>query len=144
MSPMESSYPIHDLFVRKLEYMEEGRRLRLPILRYDDHLLRRFGIVEMVQLKPVQPEEMRMRAVADELWALLEGKALFIWRDLRSTSPTFGVECRLTAEESLLVLVPFGVAFAVQALEKPARLLRLSTHADGMHEGDRSVSWEVG
>jgi hypothetical protein len=139
---MDTSLPIHDLYIRKLEVIEEKTGTRLPILRYDDHLLRRFAYAEMLYLQPVHPDSMRVRAIADEIWALINGKVRFAWHDLRSTSPTQNQKFQFICAEPTLVLVPFGVAFGVEVLDKPAILLRLASHMEGEHSDDRSISWE--
>lgn len=141
---MVTSLPIHDLFIQKLETNEDSGRTRLPILRHDDHLLRRFGFAEMIRLEPIPPDSMQIRAVADEIWALIEGKCRFVWKDLRQTSPTQGQAFEIIATEPTLVLAPFGVAFGVEAYDHQALLIRLATHADGVHEEDRAIPWETG
>ena len=140
---MDSSIPIHDLFIKKLKTIEENGRTRLPVLGYDDHLLRRFGYVETLRIEPMPVDSLQVRAVADEIWTLMEGKVRFLWKDLRSTSPTQGMSFEIIASEPTLVLAPFGVAFGVEALEHQALLIRLATHADGVHEKDRTVPWEA-
>jgi hypothetical protein len=140
---MNSPLPIHDLFIQKLETIEEDGRSRLPVLSYDDHLLRRFGYVEMVHIDAMSPKEMQVRAMADEIWALIEGRVRFVWKDLRKTSPTQEETFELIAAEPTLVLAPFGVAFGVEALNDQALLIRLATHVDGTQEEDRKVPWEA-
>jgi hypothetical protein len=140
---MDSSIPIHDLFIKKLKTIEENGRTRLPVLGYDDHLLRRFGYVETLRIEPMPVDSLQVRAVADEIWTLMEGKVRFLWKDLRSTSPTQGMSFEIIASEPTLVLAPFGVAFGVEALEHQALLIRLATHTDGVHEKDRTVPWEA-
>jgi len=139
---MDTSLPIHDLYIRKLEAVEEKAGTRLPILRYDDHLLRRFAYAETLHLLPVCPDSMRVREIADEIWALINGKVRFAWHDLRSTSPTKDQKFHTICDVPTLVLVPFGVAFGVEALDKPALLLRLASHMEGEHSGDQSIPWE--
>ncbi len=122
------SYSIHDLFIRPLHAEQEPEGSRLEVLRYSDHLLRRFGLAEVVFLKSAQVRPARLRIKADEVWALLEGKVDFSWHDQRSSSPTRGAKYRLSCDEPTLVLAPFGVAFQVRAVDGPAQLLRLATH----------------
>ena len=139
---MNNQFPIHDLFVRKLEVHDEGRGIRIPLLSFNDHLLRRFGFVESVHLEPGHLRKMQVRAVADETWALIEGKVRFGWIDLRPSSPTNGQKYNLISDTPILVLAPFGVAFGVEALEKPALLLRLASHTEGVHGDDYNIPWE--
>ncbi len=130
--------PIHDLVVLRLTFEERPSGRHLPLLRWSDHLLRRFALAEAVRIAPGDGEPpLRLRAVADEVWALVEGQVEFVWQDKRPASPTHGARHRLVCREPTAVLAPFGVAFGVRALEAPALLLRLASHEDGEHEGDR-------
>ena len=120
--------PIHDLFVRTLHVEQGSNGAKLEVLRYSDHLLRRFGFAEVVFLKSDQVRPAVSRKIADEVWALIEGSVQFTWRDLRPSSPTHQETYMLECNEPTLVLVPFGVAFEVRAVDGPSQLLRLSTH----------------
>ncbi|MFV1859660.1 MAG: hypothetical protein ACC647_09970 [Anaerolineales bacterium] len=125
------SYPIHDLYIRPLDMMQDPEGSRLEVLRYSDHLLRRFGLAEVVFVKTGQVRPATLREVADEVWALVEGSVRFSWKDLRSSSPTRGATYELNCDQPTLVLAPFGVEFEVRAVDGPAHLLRLATHASG-------------
>jgi dTDP-4-dehydrorhamnose 3,5-epimerase-like enzyme len=85
---------------------------------------------------------LRLRVVADEAWALVEGKVEFVWWDLRAGSPTKNGTHRLLASEPTLVMTPFGVAFGVRVLETSSLLVRATTHDEGEHAGDRILRWE--
>jgi hypothetical protein len=122
-------FPIHDLFVKPLLREATPAGWRLPVLRYADHLLRRFGLAEELELEPGQSLGPQLRLVADEVWALVEGRAEFTWEDRRPGSPTQGSQHSLRCEQPTLVLAPFGVTFGCRALEGPARLIRLASHA---------------
>ncbi len=122
------SYPIHDLFIRSLHIDQDSNGATLEVLRYSDHLLRRFGFAEIVFLESDQVRPVGLRSVADEAWALVEGSVQFRWRDLRSSSPTREATYQLDCDRPTLVLVPFGVEFEVRAVGGPTQLLRLSTH----------------
>lgn len=122
------SYPIHDLFIRSLHIERDSNGATLNVLRYSDHLLRRFGFAEVVFLESDQVRPAELRDVADEVWALVEGSAQFRWLDRRSSSPTRDATYQLDCDQPTLVLVPFGVEFTVEAVGRPAQLLRLSTH----------------
>ena len=122
------SYPIHDLLIRSLHVEQDSNGASLEVLRYSDHLLRRFGFAEVVFLESEQSRPVLLRKVADEAWALVEGGVQFRWLDLRSSSPTRDATYQLDCDQPTLVLVPFGVEFTVQAVGGPAQLLRLSTH----------------
>ena len=140
---MTNQFPIHDLFIRKLDIIEGDGEVRIPILSFNDHLLRRFGFAESVQLEPGPRSTMKIREVADEIWALIYGKVRYVWHDLRSTSPTRQQKFTMICEEPTQVLVPFGVAFGVEALEEPALLLRLASHTEGECHDDRTIPWEM-
>ena len=122
------SYPIHDLYTRPLRRKQDSEGSKLLVLRYSDHLLRRFGLAEVVFLESGQVRHSSLREVADEVWALVEGNVRFSWVDQRSSSPTSGAIYDLDCDRPTLVLVPFGVRFEVRAVDGPAQLLRLATH----------------
>jgi dTDP-4-dehydrorhamnose 3,5-epimerase-like enzyme len=122
------SYPIHDLIIRSLHIERDSNGATLEVLRYSDHLLRRFGFAEVVFLESDQIRPAVVRKVADEVWALVEGSVQFKWLDLRTSSPTRDTTYQSDCDQPTLILVPFGVEFTVQAVGRPAQLLRLSTH----------------
>ncbi|NIM92282.1 MAG: hypothetical protein GTO18_01005 [Anaerolineales bacterium] len=136
-------FPIHDLFVKALEKHDAGDLTRLPVLSFDDHILRQFGFVEAIWLSPNFMTDMVLREIADEVWALITGQVTFTWHDLRSTSPTFGSSFQLTCEEPTLVLVPFGVEFSQRTNSEPAFLLRFSTHPENDSEYPQSKNRSV-
>jgi dTDP-4-dehydrorhamnose 3,5-epimerase-like enzyme len=139
---LSQELPIHDLFIRSIPITENRCERRWLALQESDHLLRRFALAEVVRADPDRQEGMRLRSVADEVWALIEGRVEFRWHDLRPGSPTQGSQHRLVCSDPTLVLAPFGVAFGFLPLDGPALLLRLATHVDGLHEGDRDLEWE--
>lgn len=139
---MSESPPIHDLFIRHVPSAGGRAEARWKALRDEDHLLRRFGMVEVLRVEPDLEPYLRVRSSADEVWLLIEGRGEFRWRDLRSDSPTHGVEHKLICDKPTQVLAPFGVAFGFRPLDGPALLLRISTHDDGLHEGDQRLPWE--
>jgi hypothetical protein len=141
---MSESLPIPDLFIRPLHPDLSEGHTRMTALRDDDHLLRRFGLAEVVRLCPTQELHLRLRSVADEVWALIEGAAEFHWQDRRPDSHAHGASHLLRAQQPHLVLAPAGVAFGVRALDQPALLLRLATHADNdpSSADDRTVPME--
>jgi len=141
---LTETQPIHDLFIRELTSEETDGLTKFHVLRADDHLLRRFGQVQVFRKSPGRSETLCLREVADEVWALIEGKVEFAWHDLRQGSPSQDHWHHLRAEKPTLVLAPFGVAFGCRALEDPALLIRLSTHVEGEHSGDREIPWEFG
>lgn len=111
---------------------------RLILLKDEDHLLRRFGQAEVRQVSEQDGEFFTIRAVADEIWALLDGSAKVILIDKRSKSPTEdqALKLRFDEEERNGVLIPSGVAYTIFS-DEAARLMRICTHADGTHDEDQ-------
>jgi hypothetical protein len=140
---MPEVFPIHDLYIKPILLIEEPGSTRWPTLSDSDHILRRFGLAEVVRVQPELPPKVHVREIADEVWILIEGRCEFYWHDLRENSPTYDKRYRLICDHPTLVLVPFGVAFAHRALDGAAIFLRLATHADGEHEGDRQFPLEI-
>jgi dTDP-4-dehydrorhamnose 3,5-epimerase len=118
----------------------EIRQSRMILVKDEDHLLRRFGQVEVRQVSQSDSADFTLRAVADEIWVLVEGSAEIALVDRRAKSPTEdqALKLRLGGEESQGVLIPSGVAYAVYANDA-AQFVRLCTHADGSHDGDQAL-----
>lgn len=116
---------------------------RLILLKDEDHLLRRFGQAEVRQVSEQDGEFFTIRAIADEIWALLDGNANVILIDKRAKSPTEDQALKLRFDEEKLkgVLIPAGVAYAIFA-DEAARLMRICTHADGTHDEDQILAAE--
>ena len=102
---MPTNYPIHDLYIRELEYREINDLTRLPLLHFEDHLLREFGYSEFVRVRAGTAVNSDVRQVADEVWALIEGTVTFSWKDTRENSPTFNSEHQITSNTPMLMLV---------------------------------------
>jgi dTDP-4-dehydrorhamnose 3,5-epimerase-like enzyme len=139
---MPEIYPIHDLHIQSFEAITEPNATRWPALFDSNHILRRFGLAEVVRALPGQNSLLRLREIADEVWALIDGHVEFVWHDRRRDSPTFNNWHHLVCDQPTRVLVPFGVAFGCRALNNSATLLRLATHADGVHDNDQEFPWE--
>jgi dTDP-4-dehydrorhamnose 3,5-epimerase-like enzyme len=139
---MSHAFEIHDLYARTLTPKSSDRGETWALLRFEDHLLRRFGLAELVRSSLDRPTDLRVRPVADEIWILIDGKAEFAWHDLRPGSPTMNHKDRLVCDEPTLVLVPFGVAFGYRAIGGVASLLRLATHAEADVEDVGVVPWK--
>jgi dTDP-4-dehydrorhamnose 3,5-epimerase len=131
--------PIHDLVIRPIATTDDHHTQRWIALRETDHILRRFGQADVVRISPGAPSNLLVRHRADEVWVLIDGSVAFLWRDMREDSPTFERSHQTTCHEPTQVLVPFGVAFGIRAIKKPALLIRVSTHVDGSHEDDRVI-----
>jgi dTDP-4-dehydrorhamnose 3,5-epimerase len=140
---MSVEFSIHDLYMRRLTLRSDKHAESLPLLRFEDHLLRRFGMAELIRPDSAAPGEMHVRSLADEIWILLEGQVEFAWRDLREGSPTVGSDDRLLCDEPTLVLAPFGVAFGYRPLSGPVTLLRFATHGEAEDEDIRVLPWEI-
>ncbi len=139
---MTETKSIHDLYIRDLTLEVTNGLTKFHVLRDEDHLLRRFGQVQVIRKSPGRHETLYLREVADEVWALIEGKVEFAWHDLRQDSPTKDHWHHLRTETPTLILAPFGVAFGCRAMDNPALLIRLGTHAENVHSGDREIPWE--
>lgn len=140
---MSEGFTIHDLYSRPVSLRTDEQGEHWTLLQFEDHLLRRFGLAELIRSDPEAPSELRMRPVADEIWILIEGQAELAWHDLRPGSPTFGRTDSLSCSEPTLVLVPFGVAFGYHPINGRATLVRLATHAETEGEDIRILPWET-
>ena len=112
------------------------------MLTFQDHLLRRFGELELVTKAKGDPQALHIRTRADEIWFLLDGSIHCLMRDLRPGSPSENIELELELSEPSRLLIPFGVAFGWQALSDSSLMLRLSTHAGEQPDDEREIPWE--
>lgn len=115
---------------------QEGK---LTIVREDDHLLRRFGQVDVLSLSSDQEIELK-RIKADEIWALFSGTAQLKIQDEREESPNFGsiVNLELNQNDPKAILIPFGTRCRFRA-KSQAIFLRVTTHQDGFDAGDQFI-----
>lgn len=130
-----ASLPISDMHVFPLK-REDGR---LALLGEADHLLRRFGQLEVVDLAAGTQTEYSLRAEADRFVFAIEGECRVQLVDLREVSPTRGARASLAlaAKDPHGLLVPFGAACSLQT-DAGCRLVTLSTHSQA-HPADRVV-----
>lgn len=133
---VSSKFLIADMFVFPLR-PESGH---LTLLRNSDHLLRRFGQLDLLDLSAGQQTEYIVRAEADRFLFPIAGEVSVTLVDLRQHSPSRGIQTTvsLNTKEPQGVLVPFGVACSL-ACAQAARLVQLSTHSES-HAGDRIVT----
>ena len=109
----------------------------LTALTEHNHLLRRFGQVDYIQLEG-QGEGLEIfRQEADEAWVMVEGHARLSLLDRRKDSPTLNVQniIDLSAEDPQALLVPFGVLCRVSTI-MGGKFIRITTHQDGETAGD--------
>lgn len=118
---------IHDLLLFPLE----AAGGRLALLSNQQHLLRRFGQLELLSLAAGEVHNAGLRAEADRFLFILDGQVDLQLEDRRAQSPSHGVAVNLTldAAQPQGLLLPFGLACRLQALGA-ARLLILSTHSE--------------
>lgn len=136
MAGVPSEFPIADMHVFALSRAGGG----LVLLREADHLLRRFGKLEVLDLAADTQTEFQLRAEADRFLFLIAGRALLHLLDLRAGSPSHGTHTTILLDEGQPrgVLVPFGVACGTHA-EVDCRLVTLSTHSE-VHAQDRAAT----
>ena len=75
---IRSEFKISDLVVKDLDWRDGI----LTVIKENDHLLRRFGEMDVVTIEPSRSLEV-FRQQADEVWALLSGQVLFHLEDQR-------------------------------------------------------------
>ncbi|MEX2142988.1 MAG: dTDP-4-dehydrorhamnose 3,5-epimerase family protein [Anaerolineales bacterium] len=129
-------HPIADMHVFPLN-REAGR---LTLLRNTDHLLRRFGQLDLLDLAAGEQTEFSLRAEADRFLFAIRGRVSAVLLDLRQVSPTHKAraEVVLDGDHPQGLLLPFGVACSLSATSA-ARLVQLSTHSEA-HPADRTLT----
>jgi hypothetical protein len=123
---MQSPNPISDVYLFDLG-QSEGR---LTLLSEHQHLLRRFGQLELVDIAPGQRIEAPAPAETDRFCFVLDGVVVAHLEDQRGQSPSQGasMDVALEASQPRGLLMPFGVGASIHS-EAGARLLMLSTYA---------------
>lgn len=98
-------------------------------IRESDHVLRRFGELEIFSLEKKFQGPFVIRYEADEIFAVLSGELELKMVDLRENSPTFNetMVVQINELDSEAYLIIFGVAFSIKS-NTGAKVLRLSTH----------------
>jgi hypothetical protein len=131
-----NKYPISDMHVFDLT-LTGGI---LTFLREKDHLLRRFGQLDLLDLSPNEKTDFTLRAEADRFFFPINGAVTVNMIDLRCESPTHGGRTNISFDSAKPqgLLVPFGVACSLE-VKAAARLIILSTHAES-HPEDRNPS----
>lgn len=133
---------IHDAIVQRLEWKPVSGLSTLPVLSFEDHLLRRFGLVEILAMKQGQDVEYPPRHHADEVWIMISGDMTFELEDLREDSPTFKVVQVGRYRQPVRVLIPFGVKNSIHA-KGASTVVRLATHGRAVAKFEpRSVDQE--
>lgn len=124
---------IHDLLLFPIEAADD----QLTLLSNQQHLLRRFGALQLLSLAAGQAHSLGLRGEADRFLFALDGQVDVQLHDQRPHSPSHGVTQSLTlaASQPQGLLLPFGVSASLQAAQ-PARLLLLSTHSEA-HPADQ-------
>jgi dTDP-4-dehydrorhamnose 3,5-epimerase-like enzyme len=111
----------------------------LTLLREQDHLLRRFGQLDIQELATGKTTAAALRAEADRFLFVIAGAVKVTLRDERNESPSKGtrVEIELNAADPQGLLVPFGVACQATA-QTDSRIVLMATHSEA-HAADRSL-----
>jgi hypothetical protein len=129
---------IQDVIIKDNEWQNDI----VQILNETEPFLRRFGQCDFVAIAPGESVEF-LRQKADEAWTVLYEKANFILEDTRPDSPSYQVRegIELYADTAQTILIPFGVSCTILTEEwHNSHLLRLTTHQDDTHPGDKTIS----
>ena len=130
---IRSEFEISDMVVMDLDWYKGS----LTVIKEGDHLLRRFGAVNVVRIEPEGSIQV-YRQQADEIWAVLSGYVSLHLQDQRQDSPSQGTEVDLGISQDTpqAVLIPLGV-LCKGSSTRGATLLRITTHQDGSQHGDQ-------
>ena len=138
---MDNAFPIHDLWIRHIVLDKDGAAGVWHVLDFDDHILLRLGALQVVHLPPGAETSVRAYETSDEVWALVGGRVLCVWKDLRADSPTHQNVHVEAVDHPTAMLAPFGVAFGVRAVEGEALLLRLMTSSEQELGAPQTIPW---
>jgi mannose-6-phosphate isomerase-like protein (cupin superfamily) len=141
---MPDEFPIHDLWIRPIRLDTSQAASVWHVLDFEDHILGRFGSLQIVRLPSGMETPFRVHDRSDEVWALVEGRARCAWQDLRPDSPTRDQIHRADFTQPTAMLAPFGVAFGVQAVDGPVLLVRLMTESEAQADEARTLDWPAG
>jgi dTDP-4-dehydrorhamnose 3,5-epimerase-like enzyme len=124
---MASQFSISDVVLLQLSKKGHG----LIVLKDSDHLLRRFGQIEILQLEAGSIAPTFLRNFSEEVWSVINGNAIFRLVDRRKASPSENKSdiIELDSGKPQTLLVPFGIEFSIEAIED-STLVRITTHTD--------------
>jgi hypothetical protein len=129
------------VLIETLTFDSQPTQHRLIALRYGDHLLRRFGLAEVIEAPDGKSPHLLLRPEADEVWVLLKGAITLDLLDRRSDSPTRGQSQSVELQAPSRVLIPFGVAAGWRTISGPVQILRLTTHSEE-ESAVEHIAWE--
>jgi hypothetical protein len=129
VTPPDSA-SIHDLWVQPLPTSRSPSETRWKLPEGLAPWLRRYGEAEVIRMAAGAHLGPRVRLMADEVWALLDGEIEVKMQDGRDDSPTRGAALHLHLIEPTLVLVPFGVQSEVSSPSTRSWIVRMATHTD--------------
>jgi hypothetical protein len=138
---MAKDLPIHDLWFRSIPSDGSNGVNLWTVLGFNDHVLRRFGCLQVIRVEAGEATEFRIRRRADEVWSLIEGRVECCWQDLRADSPSRDQIYRAELDLPTAVLVPFGVGYGVRATDGPALLLRIMTESEDEGDPPEILAW---
>jgi mannose-6-phosphate isomerase-like protein (cupin superfamily) len=138
---MSDDLPIHDLWIRPIEQHTSNAVDIWHVLDFEDHVLRRLGSLHVLRVPAGGRTPFRVHDTSDEVWGLIEGQVECVWVDMRSGSPTHNRSHHESFSRPAGMLVPFGVAFGVQATSGPALLVRLMTNSESNAGPSRTLAW---
>jgi dTDP-4-dehydrorhamnose 3,5-epimerase-like enzyme len=127
-----------DVSISGVAILELGwKEGRLVVLQENNHILRRFGQMDVVKIPEGTSLETHRASGADEVWVLLDGEAVLMLTDQRNESPSLGQseEIGMNGDTPQAILIPFGVHARISG-QSQSTLLRITTHADELFPED--------
>ena len=104
---------------------------QVRVVSEHDHVLRRFGQVDLIKLTAGEKQKQAARPEADQIFSVIQGNVTLELQDDRQESPSAGIQqvISLSAADPVSILIPFGVVCEIEC-EREALLARVTTHAD--------------
>ena len=109
--------------IKQLTRHTDNRGYFEEILRMDDDLLKEFGQASISMTKPGIIKAFHWHKNQDDVFHVLEGKALVVLYDLKSKKKMI---IKMDSEDPKILFIPKGVAHGYKALgKKPLKMLYL-------------------
>lgn len=107
---------------------EDGQ---LNVLNENDHLLRRFGSINLREYSKDVSSPEKTNEVVDEIWTLIAGGGVLRLADYREGSPSLNEVDEILLDENSIqsVLIPFGIIFSFSA-KQDSKVIVIRTHQE--------------
>ncbi|MCM8805315.1 MAG: dTDP-4-dehydrorhamnose 3,5-epimerase family protein [Candidatus Omnitrophica bacterium] len=122
---------IHDVKIKRLNFIPDDRGRLLEILRNDDEIFEQFGQVYITTCYPGVIKAWHMHKIQNDNMVVISGMAKIVLCDLRDGSPTYKIVDEFVTGDfnPLLIHIPAGIYHGFMCVStSEAIILNIPTH----------------